>query len=336
MRFARCLILLCVLLVVLFLGLTPSALAAPSVDGIHVVQRGETLSAIARQYGVSVDALVTANGLADSSLIRVGQRLVIPDPSVVTTDSLSSSTVYIVAHGDTLSSVAARHGVTVRALIDANAITDPSRLHVGQRLEIPPPAPQAQTSQTGTDQTEAAAVVQPGDTLAAIALRYGTTVAALTATNGLNNPALIRPGQRLIIPSADDAHVGVQTGLRMDVSINEQRCRVYRANSLLYDWPCSTGRPGAGTRVGTFYVQSKIREAWGSAWSFWMPYWLGIYWAGSTENGIHGLPYEEGGLPVWGNAVGTPVTYGCVLLGDWEAQTLWQMAYIGMPVNIAY
>jgi lipoprotein-anchoring transpeptidase ErfK/SrfK len=67
-----------------------------------------------------------------------------------------------------------------------------------------------------------------------------------------------------------------------------------------------------------------------------MPYWLGIYWAGSSENGIHGLPYQPGGYPIWANSLGTPVTYGCVLLGANESATLWEMAYIGMPVVITY
>ena len=121
----------------------------------------------------------------------------------------------------------------------------------------------------------------------------------------------------------------------MTVSINQQRCKVYQGDEVLYNWPCSTGRAGSGTKTGTFYVQSKIREAWGSRWGFYMPYWLGIYWAGGSENGIHGLPYAPGGYPIWANSLGTPVTYGCVLLGANESATLWEMAYIGMPVTIS-
>ena len=66
-----------------------------------------------------------------------------------------------------------------------------------------------------------------------------------------------------------------------------------------------------------------------------MPNWLGIYWAGSTENGIHGLPSSAAtGVKVWANQVGTPVTYGCILLSDAHAKTLYDLAWIGMPVII--
>jgi LysM repeat protein len=54
------------------------------VQTIHVVQPGETLSQIAKQYGVSVDALTAANGIADPHLIKIGQELIIPGPASAT------------------------------------------------------------------------------------------------------------------------------------------------------------------------------------------------------------------------------------------------------------
>ena len=182
-------------------------------------------------------------------------------------------------------------------------------------------------------------MVKSGDSLAQIAREYGVTVMAIAAANSIDNPSQIRAGQRLLIPidaPAPAAQAAPQGNLKMTVSIGQQRCQVFRDEQLLYNWPCSTGRAGSGTKTGAFYVQSKHREAWGSRWGFYMPYWLGIYWAGSSENGIHGLPYQPGGYPIWANSLGTPVTYGCVLLGANESATLWEMAYIGMPVVITY
>lgn len=58
---------------------TPAPTASPSPKPIrHVVARGETLTSIAKRYGVTIAAIRRANGIADPSLIRVGQRLVIP------------------------------------------------------------------------------------------------------------------------------------------------------------------------------------------------------------------------------------------------------------------
>ena len=66
-----------------------------------------------------------------------------------------------------------------------------------------------------------------------------------------------------------------------------------------------------------------------------MPYWLGIYWAGASENGIHGLPWNAStGVQIWSGNVGTPITYGCVMLNNTHAKMLYDMAYIGMPVII--
>jgi hypothetical protein len=72
-----------------------------------------------------------------------------------------------------------------------------------------------------------------------------------------------------------------------------------------------------------------------AAAAFWMPAWLGIYEAAKWENGIHGIPYRAtNGERLWTDLVGTPITYGCVMLEDKLAQELYQIAYIGMPVTI--
>ena len=89
-------------------------------------------------------------------------------------------------------------------------------------------------------------------------------------------------------------------------------------------------------RTGEFRVQSKIPKAYGSAWGIWMPHWLGIYWAGSVENGIHALPILSNGQTLWAGYLGRPVSYGCVVLATENAQRLYNWAEIGTPVSIRW
>ncbi len=117
------------------------------------------------------------------------------------------------------------------------------------------------------------------------------------------------------------------------VSISEQHMYVYEGDQLVYSFVASTGMHNA-TRVGTFAVQDKIPNAWGSTWSIWMPNWLGIYWAGGLENGIHALPILSNGQTLWAGFLGTPISYGCVVLGTYESKLLYDWADIGTPVEI--
>ncbi len=116
---------------------------------IHIVQPGETLSRIAARYGVTVQAIVQANHITNPNLIYVGQRLIIPISGTITPTATTTTTttptsppdqgyiVYYVRPGDTLNKIAARFGVTVQAIVQANHITNPNLIYVGQRLLIP-------------------------------------------------------------------------------------------------------------------------------------------------------------------------------------------------------
>jgi lipoprotein-anchoring transpeptidase ErfK/SrfK len=119
------------------------------------------------------------------------------------------------------------------------------------------------------------------------------------------------------------------------VDLSEQHMYVYEGDTLIYSFIASTGING-GTRTGTFAVQSKIPNAYGSTWNIWMPSWLGIYWSGGLENGIHALPILPSGATLWEGYLGSPVSYGCVVLGTYEAQLLYNWAEIGTPVEIQW
>ena len=119
------------------------------------------------------------------------------------------------------------------------------------------------------------------------------------------------------------------------VDISDQHMYVYDGDVLIYSFVASTGLNNA-TATGTFAVQSKIPNAYGSTWDIWMPHWLGIYWAGGLENGIHALPILSNGAILWEGYLGRPVSYGCVVLGTYEAGLLYDWADIGTTVEIRW
>jgi len=119
------------------------------------------------------------------------------------------------------------------------------------------------------------------------------------------------------------------------VDISEQHMYVYEADQLVYSFIASTGM-GNSTRVGTFSVLNKIPNAYGATWNIWMPNWLGIYWSGSLQNGIHALPILSNGATLWAGYLGTPISYGCVVLDTYDAQVLYNWADVGTPVQIQW
>jgi putative chitinase len=126
------------------------------------------------------------------------------------TEPSPASVSHTVVWGDTLFGLAQRYGTTVDAIVRVNNLPNENYIRVGQVLQIPrgdqpvgvPAAPGGTVSYT----------VQPGDTLYGIASRYGTTVQAIAQANGVVNPAFIRVGQQLSIPTGSTADVPASPG----------------------------------------------------------------------------------------------------------------------------
>lgn len=168
--------------------------AAPAGTFVYTVQAGDTLSAIARRFGVSVNELVQLNRLSDPGLLRVGQQLMIPGQAPAATPTVDGY-VHVVRPGETLYGISRQYGVPLDQLAAVNQITNPATIRVGQRLIIP--TYRQQTPATGAQRIH---IVQPGETLSSIAARYGVSPKAIAEINKLENPSRIFSGQRLIIP----------------------------------------------------------------------------------------------------------------------------------------
>ncbi len=175
------------------------------------VRKGDTLSRIAAKFGTSTSALQRANKLRSAHRIRVGQRLLIPpgrggrpaSPVVAQSVPRQGTGVHVVRRGETLSGIAAAYGTSTSGLRASNSLRNADRIYVGQRLKVPAGAPTTSSTVAPGRGTSAAErkthVVRSGDTLLAIARRYGTTVRAIQNANKIRS-TVIRPSQVLIIP----------------------------------------------------------------------------------------------------------------------------------------
>ncbi len=103
----------------------------------HVVEKGETFYSISRRYGVTVDALQKANGMNSSSILKAGQKLVIPDKVSISKSSPSSNEIYTVQQGDTFYGIAKKNAMTVDELLAMNGLNKNSILKTGQKLKVP-------------------------------------------------------------------------------------------------------------------------------------------------------------------------------------------------------
>ncbi|HEX6570571.1 MAG TPA: LysM peptidoglycan-binding domain-containing protein [Steroidobacteraceae bacterium] len=182
----------------------------------HRVTRGDTLSSIARDFGVPIESLRAANDIR-GSVIHPGQSLVIPQaaegasavlaalaaprediaaqlPERQRNSSYSSPKprVHVVRSGDTLWGVARKYGVTVPTLASANGLSSQAGLVAGARLEIP-----GSGSRSAGDRMTYK--VRRGDTLSEIADRYNVTVRELMTWNRLRQSSSLRTGQRLVL-----------------------------------------------------------------------------------------------------------------------------------------
>jgi LysM repeat protein/beta-lactamase class A len=185
------------------------SLVANVADGSgHVVKPGDTLGAIAAQYGVPIDQLMSLNGIADPDRLAEGQTLKLPPtaraavapsgaqaatpPAAASASTAPAPGEYVVQPGDTLSGIAKAVGVGLKALLDANTVADPDRLTVGQKLTVPAGASAPVAVPAGrSNQPGAAASGGASGQAAPASDEAGATLDKLASQYGVD-PALVR------------------------------------------------------------------------------------------------------------------------------------------------
>ena len=315
--------------------LAPGVASAQGIGQTHVVQPGENLFRIALRYGVSIQAFATINGIVNPAMIYVGQRLVIPadvaavtsptpTPAPATPDTTSAPITPTLEISPTVTSTQVTSPTVTPTLVTSSTVT---------------PAPVTTPVVASLNRTHTVAV---GENLFRIALRYGLTTKELAVANGITNPNSVYVGQVLRIPApgqslgpapAPVARVA-GSGKRIVVSISRQHLWAYNGSREVYSFVASTGLATSPTKQGTFQVLDKIPNAYAGQWNLQMPYWLGIYYVGRIENGIHALPILASGQRLWSGYLGRPVSFGCIVLDTLAARQLYQWADVGTLVVV--
>ena len=185
----------------------------------HKVSAGESLTAIARRYNISLHALAKENGLSVTDGVLIGQTLKLPSDAKTANTTMANTSSspsvnkpesYTVRAGDSLTSVAATHGLTVGQLASYNNLANDAHILIGQRLWLvagkvkPQPVSVQNPSRrsTSTANTNPAThKVSAGESLTAIARRYNISLHALAKENGLSVTDGVLIGQTLKLPS---------------------------------------------------------------------------------------------------------------------------------------
>lgn len=181
---------------------TTATPAKPASSATYTVKAGDTLSQIAANYGTSYQNLASLNHLSNPNEIYVGQTLKLQATTNTSTQTTTSTPAastnqgtYTVKAGDTLSAIAAAHGTSYEALAQANGISNPNEIYVGQTLKFT--APTRTTAVTTTTAKRGAYTVTAGDTLYEIAQKVGVNWQHLAQTNHISQPYTIYVGQKL-------------------------------------------------------------------------------------------------------------------------------------------
>ena len=185
----------------------------------HKVSAGESLTAIARKYNISLHALAKENGLSVTDGVLIGQTLKFPSDAKTANTTMANTSSspsvnkpesYTVRAGDSLTSVAATHGLTVGQLASYNNLANDAHILIGQRLWLvagkvkrqPVSAQTPSRQSTSTANTNSAThKVSAGESLTAIARKYNISLHALAKENGLSITDGVLIGQTLKLPS---------------------------------------------------------------------------------------------------------------------------------------
>lgn len=288
----------------------PTVIVVPGEPVYHIVQPGETLFRIGVRYNLPWTKIQVANNLVGDRLYA-GQRLLIPVNGEAPTPAPAAPT---------------------------QAAPTPAPTEAAP-TPTPAPTEAAPTEAAPTDAAPAAEtvhVVQAGETLFTIGLKYNVRWPAIMAANNLASDQIFA-GQRLTIPAPGSAAAEVTlppagqgpvaglAGRYFLVDISEQRLYAFEGDQLVRSTLVSTGRWPTPTVTGTYYIYARYVSTRMRGPDYDLPNvpYTQYFYKGY---GLHGT--------YWHSNFGTPMSHGCVNMPTPEAEWAYNWAGIGTPVIV--
>jgi LysM repeat protein len=187
----------------------------------YTVVRGDTISGIAGKFGLDTYEILRLNQLRANSIIYPGQKIQLggnapaaaaepaaaAQPPAPTATASAGGRAYIVKSGDTLSAIAARHGVALSEVFSWNGLNMSSIIYPGQKIQLAagaaaPAAPTPAAPAPAAPASSGSYTVKSGDTLSGIAAKNGVKLSDLLSANQLTMSSIIYPGNKLVLPGA--------------------------------------------------------------------------------------------------------------------------------------
>jgi LysM repeat protein len=178
--------------------------------------------------------------------------------------------------------------------------------------------------------------VSSGESLWSISLKLGMPMWRIMDANEGLTVSSLEAGMNLTIPSKNVLlPLPVVLNKRIMIDISEQRMTVYENDQVRSTHIISTGMSDSPTMAGVFQIQTHELNAYASNWDLYMPHFMGIYeaWPGFM-NGIHGLPLLSSGQRLWASTLGSPASYGCIIMDLAAAEDMYYWAEDGVVVEI--
>lgn len=256
-------------------GIISTSLLVGSTTGIYAlsstytVQSGDTYWKISQKLNIPISNLMAANNATQSTILNVGQNIIVPQYFLHT-----------VVSGETYWKLSVKYGVNINTLLGLNGANANSMLNIGQQVKVPfGGTPTAPAASTGPYITYKSYTVQKGDILWDLAIKFGIPLSELLKANNLNESSWVNPGDVLKIPVHNvpvKSTPGAQYGEALDWWTEAQYVIPVGADFQVVDFKTgktfnarrTTGANHADCEALTIADTNMIKEIWGGSFSW--------------------------------------------------------------------